>query len=87
MGYNFFDLLTKITPTFTIRHRMRFFGMQSIEKYKIVGSRNKEVEELITICRYWAEQILKRNPDDEEAKAFRNFPNKSFSDWIKSREE
>lgn len=85
MNQGFFNFLTKITPTFIIRKRMRFFAMQATTKFESIEHRDKEIGNLIAVCRFWAEQILKRNPNDEEATAYKSFPDKNFTDWIKSK--
>jgi hypothetical protein len=68
-----------------IRNRMRFFAMQATTRFESTGHRDEGTENLIMTCKFWAEQILKRNPNDEEAIAYKSFPDKSFTDWIKSK--
>jgi hypothetical protein len=79
------NFITKLTPTWMIRSRMRFFGMQAMTKFEDAGGQHtEESKNLIYICRYWAETIIKRIPDDEEANAYRHFPEESFQTYIQS---
>ena len=68
------SFLLKITPTFVMKHRMRFFAIMAVEKTER-NNKQQEIDECISASRFWANIILSRNSKDKEALKYVHFPN------------
>ena len=64
----------KKNPIKHSQRSMRYCAIRAIEVFKKEGVRTAEVEQLINDTRYWAHEILKIDPTNEEAKKHINFP-------------
>lgn len=63
--------------------------MLAVERFKEIGFRDEQVEELISKVHFWAREVVWRKPDDDEAILFACFPesmsnflNKDWRIWI-----
>lgn len=69
------NFLIKISPTSTLRRRMRFFANRAMSKaLDMSDGSESDMNQMIIICRFWAKEVLKRKPNDGEAKKYENFP-------------
>jgi hypothetical protein len=61
-------------PIKKYQRNMRFSANLALSQFKQEGQRTPRVEELIQHTRNFALEVLKLEPENEEAKKFKNFP-------------